>query len=124
MRNGDRQMTNIEIKDQDGRCELKVEGHSGYSSAGTDIVCSAISILCFTLLNEVMEKQDKALKIQHQQKDGYFFISFSNKYDRCLKAVFYAVCNGLQMVAEQYPKHVLLRFLTNRGEILHKDMQQ
>ena len=44
-------MTNIEIKDQDGRCELKVEGHSGYSSAGTDIVCSAISILCFTLLN-------------------------------------------------------------------------
>ena len=115
-------MTNIEIREQDGKYELEVKGHSGYGSAGTDIVCAAISILCFTLLNEVMEKQDKALNMSYQQKDGYFFLKFFNKHDECLKAVFCAVCNGLQMVAEQYPKHVLLRFLTNRGEILHKDM--
>lgn len=117
-------MTNIEIREKDGRFELKVEGHSGYASRGSDIVCSAISILCFTLLNEIMEKDEKALKMRYQQKDGYFYLSFSNRHDECLKAVFYAVCNGLQMVAEQYPKFVLLRFFTNRGEILHKVMQQ
>lgn len=117
-------MTNIEISEKDGRFELKVEGHSGYASSGSDIVCSAISILCFTLLNAVLEKNERALNMRYQQKDGYFYLYFINTYDECLKAVFYAVCNGLQMVAEQYQEYVSLRFFSNRGEILNKVMQQ
>lgn len=117
-------MTNIEINEKDHRLELKVEGHSGYASSGNDIVCSAISILCFTLLTAVMERDERLLNMRYQQKDGYFYLSFSNTYDKCLKAIFYAVCNGFQMLTEQYPKHVSLRFLQNRGEILNKVMQQ
>ena len=117
-------MTNIEAKDGNRKMELKVEGHSGYSSSGTDIVCSAISILCFTLLNAVMEQQNKPLKMSYQQKDGYFSLTFFHCNDKCLKAVFYAVCNGFQLLAEQYPDYVSLRFLTNRGEILNRNMQQ
>lgn len=117
-------MTKIEAKAGNRKMELRVEGHSGYSSSGTDIVCSAISILCFTLLNAVMEHRDKPLKMSYQQKDGYFFLNFFHCNDEGLKAVFYAVCNGFQMLTEQYPDYVSFRFLTNRGEILHKDVQQ
>lgn len=117
-------MTNIEVKSGNRKMELTVEGHSGYSSSGTDIVCAAISILCFTLLNAVMEQQDKPLKTSYQKKDGYFSLNFFHCNDECLKAVFYAVCNGFQLLAERYPEYVSLRFLTNRGEILNKNMQQ
>ena len=117
-------MTNILAREEDGRREIKVEGHSGYSSMGSDIVCSAISILCFTLLSVVTERADKRLDMKYEQRDGYFYLSFSKKCDESLKAVFYAVCNGFQMLSEQYENCVSLRFLQNRGEILVKDVQQ
>lgn len=117
-------MTKIDIREEKGRFILEADGHSGYSSRGSDIVCSAVSILCFTLLNTVMEKDDKKLCITYKQKDGYFYLSFIHHEDECLKAVFYAVCNGLQMLSEQYGEYVSLRFFTNRGEIINKVMQQ
>lgn len=117
-------MTNIYIRDDDGCAELKVEGHSGYAASGSDIVCSAISILCFTLLSALMERDDRRMNLKYQQKDGYFYLSFSHWNNESLKAIFYAVCNGFQLVAEQYNNYVSLRFFSNRGEILNKDVQQ
>ena len=37
-------------------CGVYVQGHSGYAALGEDIVCSAVSALTITTINEEMKR--------------------------------------------------------------------
>ena len=34
-------------------CGFEISGHAGYAQAGEDIVCSAVTVLCFNTVNAV-----------------------------------------------------------------------
>lgn len=57
-------MTVIEVSRHNGvPCGIKASGHSGYAEAGSDVVCSAVSVLLQTLelgLSDVLGLQPEA----------------------------------------------------------------
>ena len=69
-------MTKIFYREYYDRYLLIVEGHSGFGEKGKDIVCSAVSILVYTLLNMLKdEESDKHLILRREViNDGYFCV--------------------------------------------------
>ncbi len=110
-------MTTIEVNDSEGRFSIKISGHSGYSKAGCDIVCSAVSVLAFTLLQESKERQKSITDFNYEIKDGYFHVHFGYQPDNSIKTVIHTVLCGLKMVAEEYPDNVRINSCPKGGEI-------
>ena len=44
-------------------CGFEISGHAGYAQAGEDIVCSAVTVLCFNTVNAVEKKRGGYLKV-------------------------------------------------------------
>ncbi len=59
------------IIEKKGEDIVKVEcsGHSGYASAGEDIICSAISAITQTALLALLDLSNE--RVAYQRKDGY-----------------------------------------------------
>ena len=52
--------------------ELYAEGHAGYAPQGEDIVCSAVSILCYSLEAYVLcQPRERFSSIKTERGDGY-----------------------------------------------------
>ena len=87
----------------------KAEGHAGYAARGSDIVCSAVSVLLRTVL-QVAELTDGVSVKSDAGKRG--FLDFINEPGSELeKRLVYAgdfLETGLKSVAEEYPGYVEL----------------
>ena len=65
-------MTKAVFKKQNGLwTSLEVSGHSGYSTAGSDIVCAGISATVINSLNLVLKLVNKKAKFSENQEEGY-----------------------------------------------------
>ena len=90
---------------------LRIEGHAGQAEVGKDIVCSAASILAYTVAQTItqMHKQGWLKKKPHINiKDGYSLITCVPKegyYDECLM-VFFVAEVGYNLLATNYPQFV------------------
>lgn len=89
---------------------LTAEGHAGFNKKGGDIVCAAVSVLCFTLLECVKDEQSsgRAKIIRSAVSDGSFTLE-AEPYDFArerFNAIFETVLSGLWLIAEQYPDYV------------------
>lgn len=85
---------------------LYVDGHANYAENGKDIVCSAVSCLCISLANTLLATGvDKGC---FRIEDGSFYVSATIVENRAYaEGAFDMAVNGLQMIAEQYPDHVV-----------------
>ena len=63
-----------------------IDGHSGYSEYGTDIVCSSVSSIAITSVNCILKYDEDALK--YKKKDGYLEIEILKKLSREGKKIF------------------------------------
>lgn len=71
-------MTNVEFSlDKGNIVSFKVEGHSGYSEKGTDIVCAAVSSAVWMTVNAL--ENILKLEIEYSQDDGRVHCSVSGK---------------------------------------------
>ncbi len=52
--------------------DITISGHSGYSEAGTDIVCASVSSIAITTVNAILKLDSKALT--YKESDGYLEI--------------------------------------------------
>ncbi len=86
-----------------GHMAVEASGHSGYALKGADIVCSAFSILFFTLAQSLQEK-GLAVEVTEQGQikriNAYGHISLEH---RVLNDYF---ISGVCMLAEKYPMYV------------------
>lgn len=103
-------MTKILYREYYDKTLIIIEGHSGFSSRGKDIVCAGISTLVFTLVNCVRDEEaDGRLKIIREIiRDGYVCLEFES-FDfakQRISGITDACITGLLMLQEQYPKHV------------------
>lgn len=86
-------------------------GHTGYSSLGTDILCSAISCLCYTLDAYLQKGYDEGsiTNFVSDFSDGYVRLQFEycDKYDsqRCDEAI-NAVLSGFTLLEQSYPDYI------------------
>ncbi len=105
-------MTKVFYREHYDRTLIIIEGHSNFAEYGKDIVCAGISTLIFTLVNMVLDEECyKRLKlIRNIVRDGYVcleFESFDFSEER-ISGVVDTVMTGFLMLAEQYPKHIIV----------------
>ena len=92
---------------------MSVVGHAGQAEVGRDIVCSAASILAYTVAQTLtqMNKQGWLKKKPHLTlKEGKSVITCVPKaefYEECLM-VFFVAEMGYTLLAKNYPQYVAL----------------
>ena len=93
---------------------MSVVGHAGQAEVGKDIVCSAASILAYTVAQTLtqMHTQGWLKKKPHLNlKEGRSVITCvpkSEYYEECLM-VFFVAEVGYTLLAKNYPQYVALK---------------
>lgn len=92
----------IDIKYNRKTHELNAVGHAGYATEGQDIVCASVSALCCTLA-ATLDPDNSEVKLH----PGDIYIkSGSKEYDSVTTLIFDVICNGLEMIAQEYADYV------------------
>lgn len=100
-------MTRVFLRESNGQKEIICQGHAGYSIAGSDIICAAISILTYSFNRLVIEMDKKnklqlnTLKISDAQL--HTVVSDPTNASSC---AFYMLRVGLESLEENYPENV------------------
>ena len=94
------------------RLTLRVSGHAGYAAAGHDIVCSACSILTYTVA-EVVASEKYALLTEPEINltEGFGTVSceaIPARYAEMLR-LYEVVMAGFAILAYNYPNHVKIQ---------------
>lgn len=82
--------------------EIKIQGHAMYSDFGKDIVCSAVSTMVTTTINNILSLDKNA--ITYKSDDAYILIT-NNDNEMASKLL----DNMLSMLSElesSYPKNI------------------
>lgn len=77
---------------------LRLDGHANYAPNGTDIVCSAVSILTSSVCNLIPSNRCR-------MRPGGAVIAFS-KYSQTERDYLRMAAVGLAQLAKTYPDHV------------------
>lgn len=83
--------------------EIDASGHSGYATKGADIVCSAFSILFFTLAQSLREK---GMAVNTDEEDQIKHINAYGDIGLTHNVLIDYYVSGVRMLAEKYPQHV------------------
>lgn len=89
-------------------------GHTGFDARGSDILCSAVSVLCYTLEDYLlnMEQCGRITRLVRDFRDGSVFIEFvcASDDDVPLLQAVDAVMGGFRILADSYPEHIKTDF--------------
>lgn len=92
-----------------GEYTIDIDGHAGFNP-GMDIVCSACSILGYTLLN-ALESQHAEYKIMSEDEGNIHIVFKPMEHDaEYTDAIITTVMTGYELLAEQYPNNVELNY--------------
>lgn len=105
-------MTKVFYREYYDRYLIIIEGHASFGEKGSDIVCSAVSILVYSLLNMLKDEEaDKRLILRREVvSDGYFCVEvepFDFSKNRT-KGIIDTVIMGLSLLNQEYPDNVRL----------------
>lgn len=81
---------------------LKAFGHAGFSESGTDIVCSAISVLTINLANSVSELTDDAFTCEIAEESGDFSFLIEGEISDASILLIKSCILGLNAIKEEY----------------------
>lgn len=92
---------------------LVMEGHAGAGAVGQDLVCSAASMLAYTLAANVEQLVDtgKAREPVISMKEGDTVITCNalRRYRSVVTLVFDSVCLGFEVLALKYPENIAFK---------------
>ena len=96
-----------------GTIILKVEGHAGQNSNGHDIICSAASILTYTIAQylQYVNKQNglkKKPRIEIKDGDAIIVAKPTEEYEGEVLNAFFVAEVGFSLLAHNYPQYVEL----------------
>ena len=96
---------------------FSARGHSGYAEEGSDIVCSAVSVLTINCVNSLEALCGITPEIEGGE-DGYLKATVPMPADdetsRGVQLLLRSLLLGLEQVAEQWPKYVKLSIQERR----------
>ena len=85
---------------------FQCSGHTGYATAGEDILCSAVSVLCYTLREYLSgaELDSRLGKFRHTFVPGEVVIEFSaaDDGDTALTEAVHAILGGFEILADSF----------------------
>lgn len=95
-------MINVKVKQTEDYMSLHVSGHANMGEYGEDIVCSAVSCLCFSIANQLLLLEPN-LDISAIDND-FKFNEIKLTHDH--KLLLDTLLNGLFSVMEEYPQAI------------------
>jgi uncharacterized protein YsxB (DUF464 family) len=100
------------IKNRGKSFEIESKGHAGYGEKGKDIVCSAVSILLYTLVDSIDER-DLLLPPVVFFEEGNTFISLHPKEEKRQKicGILRVIANGFELLQTNFKKNVFFRWV-------------
>lgn len=95
----------ITVEIFDGKIEIK--GHAGYNP-GNDIVCSAVSVLAYTMVSYMERNPDYFDSFCYCMKSGDTRICYKIKEAReeIVRDTMRAILHGICLVGDSYPENV------------------
>lgn len=107
-------MTKVLLQcDKDGRLvSCSANGHAGYAKSGSDIVCSAVTILMRTTLQVLSESDLLELKVNAEKPGSLSFsakIKSAEKSSELESKLLYSgqfLESGFNSLAEEFPEYV------------------
>lgn len=101
-------MTKVEFcLDKGNIVSFKVEGHSGYSEKGSDIVCSAVSSTVWMTVNAL--ENILRLNVEYFQEDGKVYCSISEEDAQRAGAFMEALRQFLCNLSSEYGKYLTVK---------------
>ena len=106
-------MTKVTFTENDEILSMRIEGHAGYSEYGTDIVCSSVSILAYTvakIVNDALGKGWlKTTPIIDIDSGGVLIVCdpIEEKHS-AIKHAYMVAREGYALLAQNYPQYVRL----------------
>ncbi len=99
-------MINCQIRlNNVGITQIKISGHANYCEYGSDIVCSAVSILSFTIGNALL-KLDKTFDLIIDKNEIIYNDLFPTKESQLLLDTLY---DGLKMLLDDYKEYINIK---------------
>ncbi len=104
-------MTTVEVRrDEQGVRGLRVSGHAGYASSGSDIVCAAASVLITTCANALESVAGITPVVRQSQKPAVISVELpeglSPAQSHDARVILRTALTGFQDVAAQYPRYL------------------
>lgn len=99
----------IEIKFKPKELELSISGHAGAAEKGHDIVCSAASILFYTLCQAVTDSADMLEEepvIEIEDGNGLVSCKPKEVFLATIQRTYWTVLTGLELLANEYKDYV------------------
>ncbi len=104
-------MTKITIFQRDNEVVgFESKGHSGYAEAGSDIICSAVSVLILNTLNSLEQLTDVDFEGSVDEENAVIECMITDKNSIESLVLFNSLVLGLTMLAEDNPKFVSITF--------------
>ena len=79
-----------------------IEGHSGYSTVGTDIVCASVSSIVITTINALIRLEKE---VDCKEDDGFVSIKLLN-HDHVMDMLLANMLDLLEELEEQYKDYI------------------
>ena len=102
-------MTTVEFFDHDGRITgFTVSGHSGYSEAGTDIVCAAISAVVGMTEATINDVCGGKAKVRVKEEDARITLTLpaTCEEEESIQAVLAGLMLYLCSLRDEYPDYI------------------
>lgn len=89
-------------KEQESMKHILISGHSGYSEAGSDIVCAAVSSVVTTSVNAILSFKE-TIRVTD---DGDTLEIYVLEHDRITDTLLENMLNLLKEIERQYQKNI------------------
>lgn len=109
----------IEIKFNPKELELSVTGHAGAAEKGKDIVCSAVSMLFYTLAQAVADSEDmltEAPVIEIEDGNGSVSCKPKGVFLATMQRTYWTVLTGFELAAHEYKEYINFTVEGQKGE--------
>lgn len=109
-------ITVVIAKDDAGRVSLTIQGHAGTAPIGTDLVCAAATMLCYTMGQTVCEMENKGWledKPTIHLVSGEGDVIFKPKPEHLEEAMLCVdvIHNGFRVLSHSYPDAVRIHYI-------------
>ncbi len=99
----------IEIKFNPKELRLSVEGHAGQAEKGKDIVCSAVSILFYTLAQAIVDSADLLEEepvINIEDGNGIVSCKPNQTFLGTIQRTYWTILTGIELLADEYKEYI------------------
>jgi len=100
-------MIHFEVCKAEGRIRgFCLTGHAGYAEEGSDIVCSAVSVLAINTVNALEQLTDEPFDGEEDPDGGYLQVTFPGVPGHDAGLLLDALELGMRSLAENYPQYI------------------